>query len=234
MAKPTGYTLHESADIVVIATLASDNRKTGDMVQVWILAREVSPVVAVKTGTDSLICGDCKHRGIDGAKRTCYVNVGQGPNSVWKAWTRGNYPTLALADYARVFHGRAIRLGAYGDPAMVPVEIVAELTRVSTRHTGYTHQWRNTPALREFVMASVDNTREFDEARALGWRTFRVSSTLEARAGEILCPASEEGGKRTQCARCGLCDGSRANDARKSIFIPVHGTGKVHFAIIGQ
>ena len=81
MAK--GYVLHEGPSpfdgqpIVSIATLHSSNRKTGDMVQTWILPRDLHPLDAVKTGQDSCICGNCPHRG-SGTKRTCLRECGPG------------------------------------------------------------------------------------------------------------------------------------------------------------
>lgn len=62
MSKPNGYILVETADKVVIATgfeRSSENPKTGNMIQVWILARHVSPSDAVRTGLDAIVCGDC-------------------------------------------------------------------------------------------------------------------------------------------------------------------------------
>ena len=219
-----GYILSENRRVVVIATLESENEKTGDMVQVWIIRPDMHPVEAVATGADKAICGDCRLRGV-----ACYVNVGFGPAAVWRAYKRGSYPVLS--DYS-VFAGRAIRLGAYGDPAFVPRRVIHKLAAFA--HTGYTHQWRRAEWLREFVMASVDSVTEMLEARAAGWRTFRVSSANLAERGEILCPASEEAGHRTKCIDCQLCDGLRGNDQRKSIFIPVHGTRKNNFIQIGE
>ena len=120
------------------------------MVQVWILRRDMLPTEAVARGLDSAICGDCKHRGAfnpatgkHGSARTCYVNVGQAPQQVYRTWQRGQYPRLKLAGYAQAFAGRSIRLGAYGDPVHIPLAMVAELARVTIDHTGYTHQWRD-------------------------------------------------------------------------------------------
>ena len=228
--KPKGYILSESAERVVIITLESNNRKTGNMMQVWILARNVSPVDAVKLGKDSLICGTCPHRGDvgTGRKRSCYVNVGQAPNSVWKGYQRGIYPSLALSEYASTFAGRAVRLGAYGDPVYIPRAIVRELCAVTVRHTGYTHQWRKAGWLREFVMASCDSIADRVEAAAAGWRTFRVSAVNVAQPNEILCPASNERAL-TSCQRCGLCNGA---GFAKSIYIPVHGSGAGNFVIL--
>tara|TARA_R110000868_G_scaffold10386_1_gene51102 strand:- start:316 stop:714 length:399 start_codon:yes stop_codon:yes gene_type:complete len=130
-----------------------------------------------------------------------------------------------------------VRLGAYGDPAFIPQRVVAAIVSSADGHTGYTHQWTRAAWLKGTVMASVDSLEELQVARANGWRTFRVSSTLDVQKGEILCPASDEAGKRTTCEECGLCDGMHGNprhpiDNRKSIMIPVHGRGADKFKIL--
>jgi hypothetical protein len=47
------------------------------------------------------------------------------------------------------------------------------------------------------------------------------------RGKEILCPASEEAGRRTTCVDCKLCSGNTIK--AKNIFIPSHGGGKKHY-----
>ena len=142
MAK--GYVLHEGPSpfdgqpIVSIATLHSSNRKTGDMVQTWILPRDQHPLDAVKTGQDSCICGQCPHRG-SGTKRTCYVNVGQAPANIWRTYKAGGY--APISSYEEAVQGRVVRFGAYGDPAFMPITVVANLLMFAKGHTGYTHQW---------------------------------------------------------------------------------------------
>lgn len=229
--KPTGYVLHSDSERVVIATLRSENVKTGNMIQVWILDANQSPIETVKLGLDASICGDCKHRGAF-EKRTCYVNVAKGPNSVYRAYKRGSYPFLAVSDYASVFLGRMVRLGAYGDPAMCDTDILHAICSTADGWTGYTHMWTTcNPVFKLFLMASVDSAGELQAARLAGWRTFRVRTASEALASrEITCPASDEACKRTTCERCGLCDGSTGNNEhRASIAIVVHGIGKGNF-----
>ena len=247
MSQPLGFELHRDRTRIVIATLHSDNRKTGDMVQVWILRRDMLPTEAIARGLDSAICGDCKHRGVfnpatgkHGSARTCYVNVGQAPQQVYRTWQRGQYPRLKLAGYAQAFAGRSIRLGAYGDPVHIPLAMVAELARVTTAHTGYTHQWKDAElaGYKGYVMASCDTEAEYNLARWAGWRTFRVAADLAALPGEILCPSSNEAGNRTTCEACHLCDGARTAgmlgkaDNRRNIFIPVHGSGASNFVVL--
>ena len=229
---PNGVILHESSDVVVIATglkAKSANAKTGGMVQVYILVRDMSPLDAVKAGADVAICGNCPHRGaiVDGKLigRRCYVNLGQGPRSVWQAYTNGRYGRVDISEYSKLFSGRAIRLGAYGDPAFIPRAIVAELTRVASFHTGYTHQWKTNAWLKAYVMASCDSQSDAIEAQADGWRTFRVARKGDTAKleREISCPASAEAGKRTTCNKCALCNGKASyTDARASIVIQDH------------
>jgi hypothetical protein len=250
MSKPNGVILWQGASlldgapIVAIAVgLASKstNRKTGGMVQTYILRSDISPLDAVRTGADASICGNCPHRGVpsehapttisallDGTgpheHRTCYVNVGQGPRAVWAAFKAGKYPTLSGDVQCRhVGRYRIVRLGTYGDPAAVPSLVWRELVTDSIGHTGYTHQWRDAPALVGLCMASVDTVTEAREAQALGWRTFRVdtSRAIGAQAGEVLCPASAEAGKKLTCEKCLACGG--ADGRRSSIYIPAHG-----------
>jgi hypothetical protein len=234
--RPHGYTVYEGpslldgAPIVVVAlTGGSTNRKTGSMVQTYILRADVDPINAVRQGADASICGDCKHRGDGTGKgRTCYVTLAHGPRAVYAAWKRGAYPPAP--DVAALGDGRAVRLGTYGDPAAVPVGILRALVSRARLHTGYTHQWRTRADLADLVMASADNVAEFDAARALGFRAFIVrTAAAPVPRGAVTCPASEEAGKRTQCERCGLCDGARPGDTRKSITIIAHGTARRAF-----
>ena len=234
--KPSGYLLFEDSRIAVIATMETENAKTGDMVQVWILSRANNPVDAVRNGSDADVCLDCKHRGTGQKDRTCYVRVYQAPYAVWSAYQRGRYPILAMADYGEVFRGRKIRFGAYGEPVLIPLAIVAELSRVSDGRTGYTHQWRNAAyqAYAQYIMASVDTPQEYDDAKRLGWRTFRVRTADGALLPrEIVCPASDEGQHKSTCADCQLCSGTFANDPRKDIAIVIHGSNSAKFIQIG-
>jgi len=212
---------------VIIATgfsSPSDNRKTGDMIQVWILVRQCDPVQAIREGLDRLICGNCRHRGDGtGKERSCYVNPGQAPLGIWRAWKAGRYPALQFMDG---FAGRRVRFGAYGDPTHLPLSLALAIAGVASGWTGYTHQWRK-PSLqgwRQILMASVDTTAELLIARSMGWSTFRVTPDLDHHSFETLC-ASERNG--TPCSICLGCPGARGG--QRSVFIPAHGTGKRHF-----
>src|SRR6056297_1167050 len=93
-----GPSLIDGQNIVVLVQTGSSNRKTGDMVQTYILHANIDPITASRTGQDSAICGNCPHRGEahDGDKgqaknRTCYVTLAHGPLGKYKAYKRGAY-----------------------------------------------------------------------------------------------------------------------------------------------
>jgi hypothetical protein len=199
--------------IVAIVTgirRGSLNAKTAAMLQTWILRSDIPPSEARRAGADYSICGDCPLR--DGA---CYVVLHQAPRSVFAAYRAGHYPHVPNDVGLHWAHHRAIRFGAYGDPAAVPARIWFELAANSRTWTGYTHAWRHPrmQPLRFLLMASVDTPEDAWAARAMGWRTFRTRLPEEAPLPfESTCPASTEGGQRTTCHDCGQCDGARAFD----------------------
>lgn len=220
----------DGSPIAMIATgfRKSANRKTGNMVQTWILRTDMSPTDALKAERDDAICGACPHRGqdIDGRRvgRSCYVNVGQAPNSVYKAYKRGTYARL---EDMSAFAGRAVRLGAYGDPAMVPYEVVAAVVANAKMWTGYTHQWKGTDArFSRFLMASCDSVDEHRVARAAGWRSFVVvARDTSYPAGTVEC-AAVRATNALQCDACGMCAGTRNGTVSGvSVAIRAHGTG---------
>lgn len=210
-------------DILAIVTNTrkpSANTKTGPMAQLWILPATQHPHEAAKNGTDTHVCGICPRRPQTAAQTgetPCYVTLAHGPGAVWKA--RDTYPTAASR------YRYPVRLGAWGDPAALPLDVLQAVIAASNgKWTGYTHAWRTRPDLQPYCMASCDTLADHAEARAAGWRTFTVlPATATAPADTIICPASKEAGQRTTCAQCNLCNGSTGpNDRRKSITIAAH------------
>jgi len=234
--KPSGFIIYRGASllngapIVAVAITKSSNAKTGNMVQTYILVDNGrSPLDNVRDLTDAAICGDCKHRrGTGGA---CYVNLGQGPRAVADGISRGIYPA-GLNEAAALSAGRMVRLGTYGDPAAVPAYIWQRLTERAAGYTGYSHQWQNGKAgadIMALCMASADSETERAAAKALGFRTFRVRAENEAMAaGEFICPASSEAGRRKTCAECGACNGG-VNTKKADPVIIAHGSLKSRF-----
>jgi hypothetical protein len=213
----TGQSMLDGQPIKAIATgtaKASDNAKTGDMLQLWIMPTTSKPTEAVKNGADSSVCGVCPHRpsvAKSWGYKECYVNVGQAPNAVY----RTTYPETGNT------RAVPVRLGAWGEPTAIPFDVLSPLT--ANGHTGYTHTWRDCDIrYQDILMASVDSPEEQAQAVAAGWRTFRCRTPEEPLlAGEISCPASKEAGYKSQCAKCLLCSGNTRKGA-KNVAIIVH------------
>ncbi len=218
-----GMVLHETTTTVSIITFASANVKTGDMAQVWILNKDINPVTALKNGASKDICFDCPHL----KNKTCYVNVGQAPQAVYRAYKAGKYSPLDYDVLKTALRWKAVRFGAYGEPVLIPLSLVRFIAENARGFTGYTHQWSNIlyRGYRKYFMASADSERDARNATAQGWRTFRVKTAAQPNLeSEIDCPNPAKG---VQCRDCTLCDGT--NKQAPSISIVVHGTvGKIN------
>jgi len=229
-----GPSLLDGKPIVVIATYSDRNTKTGKVLQTYIIRSDISPLNASKSGEDFSICGDCKFRGTpttdpvrkQAVKRDCYVNLGQGPTIVYKAYKRGVYPVAKtirgdgfMIDQVQTLGlNRIVRIGTYGDPAAAPAWVWEQLLKQCKSWLAYSHQsgWRP-----DIAMQSADTMAEAIEHWKAGHRTFRVIADLGEldTTKEILCPASKEAGRRVQCTACKLCKGS---SPAKSIAIVQH------------
>ena len=121
-------------------------------------------------------------------------------------------------------------MGAYGDPAAAPYDAWERVAQLVQGWTGYTHQWKTTDArFAGLLVASCDSVSDRDEAKSAGWRTFRVkpAGARHWPSGEIVCPASEEAGKRLQCIDCRACSGTRLGKLgafAPDIVIDIHGS----------
>jgi hypothetical protein len=230
-----GPSMIDGKPIICAAVIQSNNAKTGNMLQTYILRSDVSPMDASKSGEDFSICGECVHRGqahsLDKPKqalnRTCYVTMYHGPTQVYKAFQRGIYPVAS--DIKAIGSGRMVRLGTYGDPRAIPQSVWDNLLGDSLGHTGYTHQHGISSDYSQ-VMYSADNKQDAINAHDKGYRTFRVIPVKEYIKGdsllqnEILCPASKEQDYKTTCDKCKLCSGNTVK--AKSIAIVAHGTSR--------
>ena len=229
--KEKGYVLYKGPSridgetIVAILTLKSENIKTGNMAQLWILREDTPPHIAKKEGKDISVCGDCP------IKKECYVTLFQGPLSVWNAYKRGVYEGMGYFNSPipkSLYKGRipdrdlsnlSIRFGAYGDPAALPLWLINAITQNCKDFTGYTHAWQRFPGLSKYFMASVESLALKNKAKKLGFRTFRVipKSGGELSNKEIVCPAENKG---KQCIDCLLCNGAKQ---AADITITAHG-----------
>ena len=228
-----GASLINGEPIVALAQSESNNSKTGNMIQTFILDATTDPITASRTGRDESICGSCPHRGTpnnndkgQATDRTCYVTLAHAPLGKYKAYKKGVYgtTTATLKEVESFGSLQGVRLGTYGDPCAVPNDIWKALTSKALYSTAYTHAAIN--PMPESIMTSTDNLKQSVDAWSRNERTFRVISHIDQlyKRREILCPASEEMGKRATCASCKLCGGANVN--AKSIAIVAHGTSK--------
>jgi len=204
---------------------SSDNRKTGDMIQVAIMRQDVSPAEAYAAGLDGAVCPeDCVHISkARGGWGTCYVNKVK----LRAAWERAARLVKAgeIGAPAGFFRGAYVRIGNEGDGAAVPLHIWNETTEEAAGHTAYTAAWRDLgPGWSRLFMASVSSPADALRARSKGWRFFASSMAPSQDAGlaEIsgLCPSDSHG---LSCLACRKCDGTDKGEKRPSVWIPGHG-----------
>ncbi len=208
-----GYTLYrgrsaiDGKPIVLIATLKTKNSKTGDVIQTWILRRDKQALDAYYTGEDFSVCGNCAHR----TGGSCYVLVGHAPNNISRSYAKGNYPYLPVSQWKSVFGDKVVRLGAYGDPAMLPYHVSKRLADSSKSWVGYTHQW-NTDWIddrySQLLMASCETELGQIKANALGWSAFTTCGIGDTVDNATQCFAVSHSVTCEDCRRCG---GNRGN-----------------------
>lgn len=232
MAKPKGYVLQRGISpidgnpFVVIATMHSENSKTGDMIQVTVLREDVDPKTAIETGDDYTVCGNCRHRKQPDGTRSCYVDVVRmGPQKIYEAYKNKRYGELSELDMADV-QGRKIRWGTYGDPSIIDTTLVKTFNGFAAGHTGYTHQWRQPWAqwCKGVFMASCDSKDDYHAATEAGWKTYTVlpkqTKTVKVEPyGGKLCPYTRKDAQ-SKCLTCTLCSGNKVD-----IYIEAHGKG---------
>lgn len=232
MKKPLGLILYDGPSlingkrIIMIATgfkRKSRNKKTGNMIQSWILCADKPPMDANRCGDDIAVCSTCKHRHF----RSCYVNLAHGPHHVYEAWKKGSYTTMNPDDPAikDLFLERYLRVGSYGEPTAIPASIWKSLTKHSKGWCGYSHRWKTCSTdYRKFCMASCDTEEEVLDALCRNWRPFYVRQEGDHLLPRFfVCPASKEAGRKTNCNKCGGCKGGTASSRGTFPTIIAHG-----------
>lgn len=115
-----------------------------------------------------------------------------------------------------------VRFGTYGEPSLLPVDLVKSMAYVSSSYTGYTHQYEKEWAkdYSKWFMASTHNQSQTNKAKDLGFRSF-VSVVTDKRINGINCPASKEQNFKSNCEKCALCSGAEGK-GNKDVFIIEH------------
>ncbi len=220
---PSAFTGRHIEVLVQCLRRPSTNEKTGAMIQVSIVQAGQNPSLLRGTPREADVCGNCRgQKRLDG---WCYED--------WQPWLIGQQrhraERIQLATAAELLRGRAVRIGAYGDPAAVPLNVWAQLLGHARSWTGYTHAWRTCdPRFGQYLMASVESEPDAAKAASRGWRTFRIRPSLSDAPlrREIVCPNET---RAVTCERCCLCSGQARPNAR-SIVISVHGPRAARFA----
>jgi hypothetical protein len=216
-----GASLIDGSPIVLILTgfaYATSNRRTGRLIQSWILQQNIIPTSAAKYGLDEGICGSCPLK--LSKTGSCYVNL-LPANNIYRKYLAGNYRKFSINEIVVLERYRyPIRIGSYGDATAISFEIWEPIISASGKYTGYTHQWRNCDRRwRKYLMASVENKAEAKEAQSQGWRTFRIiAPDAPLSENEILCRNTED--DRIQCETCLLCNGT---SSKPNIADKIHG-----------
>jgi len=197
--------LYQNENHALIGVFNSNNRKTGAMVQTWIMNKD-----SLEGGG----CTDCT------SLELCYVF--QGKKSIQKKLARGGYIDVDIN-----LSKKRVRVGSYGDPTVFPLSVWQDLG--IKKHTGYTHFWRlpHVQEYKKFLMASVETLESYHLAKQLGWKVFYnmldvhlglVSIEQVKQETNILeCPNTTH---EISCYDCLLCDPKKGG---KDIFINPHG-----------
>ena len=178
---------------------------------------------------DGAVCMDCPFAVSNGAKLSaCYTHKMMQYSgflsmlrSIKCEWDE--IPELSETQSAiavGMCAGRYVRFGTYGEPSLLPMDLVKRMTNVSKSWTGYTHQWKKVdPQYANYFMASTHTEDEERIASLIGYRSF-VASPIPITQF-ISCPASEEMGFKSNCSKCGLCSGTMGKGT-KSVIILEH------------
>ena len=207
--------LDESYLIITGLRSYSQNSKTGNMLQSYIIDKEKAFSEPKVFGAK---CADCP------VVNECYVS--RDKLTVRRSLKRliegekTSYKFTTLDQVLPLLKGRSFRFGTYGDPSAIPLEMVKAITNEVSSWTGYTHFWREIDQeYQEFFMASVESLTGEMLAQAMSWRTFRMirKGASNDSINSILCPNTS---REITCEQCKLCKGTSSK--AKSIFIDEH------------
>jgi hypothetical protein len=178
---------------------------------------------------DGAVCLDCPFAVSNGAKLSaCYTHkVMQYSGflsmlrSIKLDWD--DIPEMNAKIHMQIVgmcENKYVRFGTYGEPSLIPIELVGNIIKGAKSWTGYTHQWRKIDhGYAKYFMASTHSVGEEYTATLIGYRSFVASPKPIAEF--ISCPASKEMGFISNCSKCGLCSGTMGK-GKKSVIILEH------------
>ncbi len=213
-----------------VYTPTSSNTKTGNIPQVWVGGTE-------DQGRASCDKVECPMRPWAGGPVKCYAWVGTARLGYIGVLRNPAQHTLEQAVARRHPSARAIRVGAIGDPGVLPKRWWTKIHRVAAKENlqvlSYTHGWRKRPDLAGMTVASCDSLEDVVQARAMGFQAAvvlpgfdskRKTFTLPDGTKGLVCPnmySKAVGKVPITCNDCLLCTGK----SDKVIGFPEHGPG---------
>ena len=201
----------------------STNRKTGEMIQTYLLDKATLTTEPKVFGAK---CAECP------MVSKCYVNHDkQSVRRTVKKLLNGeacSYKFSTLDEVLPLLRGERVRLGTYGDPSALPLHDLQKICEASNGWTGYTHFFKEIDSdYALFLMASVESLEGELLAHALGYLTFRVllkeDENLEVTKKSIQClnVVDEKTLVSLQCVDCLICSGTKGR-GKKSVYIHEH------------
>lgn len=176
---------------------------------------------------DAANCLDCPLSGNSGTGKCYthkYMQFSGFLSMIRSLLKQGDIPTRLdaemRAEVCKWCEGTYVRFGTYGEPSLLPIDLVGDMVLGASSWTGYTHQARKqwATAYKAFFMASAHSDRE--AISLTGWRSF-VAHDRTQTSDAVQCPASKESDYASNCAKCGLCSGM-AGKGRKNVKILIH------------
>lgn len=212
------YLLFQSEKILVFATENTQNTKIGAGTQVWIMDATMHPLESRKTGNDAkLQCQGCKLSSNNG----CYV-APMPLLGIWRSYIEGRAKFIqpGSSEWSKLFVNQFVRLGAYGNPSMIPLPLLKRIIKDCRAHTGYFHDWhlmepQKAKEYGKYFMASCD-LNNYKQAQALGLRTYTISD--KEVPGSVECYNKTKG---ITCLECKTCEGTLGGT--KNVYINSHG-----------
>ena len=232
------YKLNNTINVLNAKVSANSKIGMGYIIQTYHFS--VDQVKEASLHKDEASCLDCplSFNQNNGNSGGCYTHKGKqlmGLNSMLRSLNR-KFDTIkeySESDFLRFVETvknthkvDLVRFGAYGEPILLPLNVVDTLSQLGVKTTGYTHQW-NKPQYQDynqFFMSSTHTETERQNAKSLGFRSFFVSESIIKdfkQQNAVNCPASKESGKNLSCIACGLCNGAKRGN-QKDVFIMKH------------
>ena len=178
-------------------------------------------------------CLDCVFSTVNNDKGGCYTHKFMQYTgflsqlrSIAKVY--GNFESIPIYDdkiatnLMLITLNKFVRFGTYGEPSLIPIDIVKDITISAKNWTGYSHQWHKIDEeYNNYFQASTHNIAQSLQATRKGYLCFQVVTSKPQFTDLVNCPASKESNFKSNCSKCGLCSGNFGK-GQKSIYIFKH------------